>query len=370
MIVKHSNHRNSGYTREVVIMWLLIVVFVVVLGVLGVWREYRYQKDYKPARQKALTELTKERLDVVFQGTGSSMIAPLYGAVRGAMAVENPVIAEKMQSYTPTSSEAGLTFLRQGRTNWVSSECPLPPFEQLEINAFQFPVLLVGLAVTVNVQGIENGSLRLSRQNLVDIFLGNIKSWNDPLIAANNPKLNLPEIPIVVMFRTKESGANYILSNYLCEHSEIWRNKIGKGCSVEWPVGTSIDSQREIIEQMKTCAGAISYVESSEAARVGLNVVQLENEAGQYVSPSRKAISDSLEYFDVEHFDDYSKVQVHLPGKTCYPLVGMNYSIIRINEKNPFKDAVAIAEFWEYINWCLDYNPLIVILGFHSCFVS
>ncbi|MDD3586068.1 MAG: substrate-binding domain-containing protein [Thermoguttaceae bacterium] len=305
----------------------------------------------------------------MFQGTGSSMVAPLYDAVRTATATAAPATAGQIQKYVPMSSGAGLAFLCQGKANWVASEYPLPLFDQLELNVFQFPALLVGLAVTVNVQGIEDGLLRLSRQNLVDIFLGNITKWNDPLIAANNPKLKLPNTPIVVIYRGKESGANYILSNYLSEHSEIWRNKIGQGCSIHWPVGISLNSQSEIVKQMKTCDGAISCVESSEAARVGLRVVQLENEAGQYVLPSRRTISDCMDYFDDGHFDDYSKVQAHIPGKTCYPLVGISYSIIGMNIQKPFQDAIAKADFWEFFNRCFDSNPYTEKLGFHSCFV-
>lgn len=356
--------------REVVVMWLLIVVFVVVLGVLGVWREYRYQKDYKPVREKhGLAKMTKERLEVAFQGTGSSMIAPLYGAVRAAMATENFDLVERMQNYTPTSSEAGLRFLRQGKTTWASSEYPLPLFERFDLNVFQFPVALIGLAVTVNLPGMDNGTVRLSRQNLVDIFQGKIKSWNDPLLVANNPGLKLPALSIVVLLSTKGSGANYILTNYLSEISDDWKDNVGKGLSVNWPTGIPVGTQSEVIDYLKSCKGGICYVESSEAERVGLNIIQLENISGQYILPNRRTISSCMVYFDVEHFDDYSQVQASIPGEKCYPLVGMNYAIIRVSEKTPFRGAVAIAEFWECINLCFESNPLVEKLGFHSCFV-
>src|ERR1700675_4902304 len=89
----------------------------------------------------------------------------------------------------------------------------------------------------VNPPGIQPGQVALDGTTIADIYLGKIAKWNDPAIAKLNPGVKLPDTSIAVVHRSDGSGTTFIFANYLSKVSPEWKDKVGEGTSVEWPVG-------------------------------------------------------------------------------------------------------------------------------------
>jgi len=150
----------------------------------------------------------------------------------------------------------------------------------------QFPAIIDSVVPIVNVQGVESGQLQLTADILANIFLGKIKSWNDPEIVELNPGLKLPDGDITVVQRSDGSGTTAIFTSYLAEISKDWKDSVGAGKSVKWPVGIGGKGNEGVSNYVKRVKNSIGYVEFAYAKQNKLADVVLQNRDGNYVSAS------------------------------------------------------------------------------------
>jgi phosphate transport system substrate-binding protein len=120
-----------------------------------------------------------------------------------------------------------------------------------------------------NIRGIESGKLKLTGEVLANIYLGKIKIWNDPVIVALNPGLNLPAEAITVVARSDGSGTTFIFVNYLSKISADWRNAVGEGTSVKWPTGVGGKGNEGVASYVSRLNGSLGYVESHTPSKTG-----------------------------------------------------------------------------------------------------
>src|SRR5687768_27098 len=140
-------------------------------------------------------------------------------------------------NYQSIGSGGGIAQIKAGTVDFGSSDAPLKPEELAKSGLAQFPSVIGGVVPIVNVQGVAPGAMKLDGPTLASIFLGKIKTWNDPAIAALNPGMALPTAKITVVHRSDGSGTTFNFVNYLSKVSPEWKTAVGEGTSVKWPAG-------------------------------------------------------------------------------------------------------------------------------------
>ncbi|HEY9296452.1 MAG TPA: phosphate ABC transporter substrate-binding protein PstS, partial [Phormidium sp.] len=209
------------------------------------------------------TTATPSRLDlaqnVLVSGAGASFPAPLYQRWFADFNQANP---KARINYQSVGSGAGVQQFINGTVDFGASDVAMSDEELAKAKggALMLPVTAGGIVLAYNVPGLQTG-LKLPRDVYVDIFLGNIKTWNDPKIAAANPGVNLPNLPINVVYRADGSGTTGVFTKHLSAVSPSWQSKIGDGKTVAWPVGSGAKGNEGVTAQIAQTAGSIGYIE-------------------------------------------------------------------------------------------------------------
>ncbi|OGV71948.1 MAG: phosphate ABC transporter substrate-binding protein PstS [Lentisphaerae bacterium RIFOXYB12_FULL_65_16] len=184
------------------------------------------------------------------------------------------------------------------------------------------PTCVGAVAITCNLPG--NPTLRLSPETLVDLFKGKIQRWSDPRLARENPDIKLPDLGVVVVHRADASGTTFIFSDYLTRVSNQWRNTVGRGKTLRWPVGMGADGNPGVADMVQRIPGAIGYMETMYATARNLPTVAVRNLAGQYVTPTLASVSAAAQ---IEVPDDTRVYLANTSAATGYPITGFTWVI-------------------------------------------
>jgi phosphate ABC transporter phosphate-binding protein len=252
--------------------------------------------------------------------------------------------------YTRVGSKAGIDALLRKKLNFCVSDYPLSE-EQLKsaktggLYVLQVPIVLTGVVPVYNLKGLEK-PLNLTGPILADIFLGKIKKWNDPVIAKSNPGADLPDLGISVFFHSGQSATTLEVTEYLSCVSEEWKNRVGSGFSVEWPVGEPIPKASGTANIIAQTPGAISFVDYSYSVISGLKQGAIKNRAGRYVPCDLEAIRASVEG-QLDNIPlDLRMSLIDCAGDKTYPMCSAMWAIWRrdaMNAKGPVYDFLVYA---------------------------
>jgi len=281
---------------------------------------------------------------ITLNGAGASFPAPVYQLWTYAYTQSGKATV----NYQSLGSGAGLSQIKAGTVDFAGTDSPLTAEQQAETGLVQFPMLTGGVVVIVNVPGVKSGELKLSRAVLSDIFLGRITNWNDPAIAKINPGVRLPkDLKITVVRRSDSSGTTFIFTDYLSKISGEWKNAIGAGSSVKWPVGIGGQKNPGVCNNVAKSRGSIGYTEYTYAVEAKLNCVQLENRAGTFIAPTAKSFAASAANADWKNAPGFLMMLTDQPGAESWPITGVTYILIRKDA-----DAGTQAALKDYFNWC------------------
>ena len=279
-----------------------------------------------------------------FTGAGASFPAPVYRQWTYSYSEEN---TGTQITYQSLGSGAGLNQIKAGTVDFAGSDNPLTLEQQQEFGLIQFPMLTGGVVVIVNIPGVKDGALQLSQDVLARIYLGEIQYWNDAAIRALNPKLRLPKMKITVVRRSDSSGTSFIFTNYLSKISADWKNKVGQGSSVKWPVGIGGQKNPGVCNMVAKIKGSIGYTEYTYAVEAKLACACLENADGKFVKPSQQSFSAAASCADWKNAPGFYMELTNVPGAQSWPITGVTYILMR-------KDASAEkrAALRDYFMWC------------------
>lgn len=298
--------------------------------------------------------------DLTLNGAGASFPAPVYQQWTYAYSQQG----KAKVNYQSLGSGAGLSQIKAGTVHFAGTDSPLSASEQDEAGLIQFPMLTGGVVVIINVPGVKSGALKLSRAVLADIFLGKITNWNDPAIAELNPGVRLPRnLKITVVRRSDSSGTTFIFTDYLSKISGEWKENVGAGSSVKWPVGLGGQKNPGVCNNVAKIRGSIGYTEYTYAVEAKLNCVQLENQSGAFIAPTAKSFAASAANADWKNAPGLVMMLTDQPGAESWPITGVTYILLR--KDTPEKEKAALKD---YFNWCfsegaasaarLNYVPL------------
>src|SRR5246500_3346789 len=263
-------------------------------------------------------------------GAGATFPYPMYSKWFDEYHKKNTNIAINYQSI---GSGGGIKQVTEGTVDFGATDGPMND-DQLKayqekhgFGVLHFPTVLGADVPTYNIPGVD-AELNFTQEAIAGIFLGRITKWNDPAIAGANKGINLPAEDIVVVHRSEGSGTTYIWTDYLSKISEEWKTKVGKGASVNWPVGLGGKGNEGVTGTVKNTPNSIGYVELIYAESNKIPYGSVKNSAGTFVKASLAAVSAAAAGAAKDMPDDFRVSITNAPGNGAYPISTFTWLLI------------------------------------------
>jgi phosphate transport system substrate-binding protein len=288
---------------------------------------------------------------VQLTGAGATFPYPIYSKWFDEFHKKNGSVQVNYQSI---GSGGGIRQVTEGTVDFGASDGPMND-EQLKayLDKHKFPVLhfptVLGADVpTYNIPGVS-AELNFTPDALAGIFLGRISKWNDPAIASANKGVNLPASDILVVHRSDGSGTTYIWTDYLSKVSSDWRDKVGKGSSVNWPVGLGGKGNEGVSGLIKQTPYSMGYVELIYAIQNKMPYGRVKNSSGDFIKADLASVSAAAAGAIKTMPDDFRVSITNAPGKTAYPISSFTWLLI----PSKFSDAKKRDTLKEFVQWML-----------------
>ncbi len=254
-------------------------------------------------------------------GAGSTLAAPIYQQWGSSLKSQNLTV-----NYNPVGSGAGIAEIQSATVDFAGSDPAVKPADESKAKGtlYQFPVAFGAITVSYNLSGVKSG-LKLDGPTLADIYLGKVKTWNDPAIKTLNPGLTLPSEPITVVHRSDSSGTTSGFTTFLAAVSPTWMSQVGSGKDVKWPTGTGAAKNSGVAAAVKQTAGAIGYVEQAYALENGFTYAAVKNKAGTYILPTISNTSAAADGITVPANLGISTI--NSPNPQAYPIVSQTFLV-------------------------------------------
>ena len=294
-------------------------------------------------------------------GAGASFPRPVYE--RWGQAARQG--AGVQLNYQSIGSGGGINQIANRTVDFGASDAPLPTAQLQERNLLQFPTVMGSVVLIVNLPGVTDNALKLTPEVVAELFLGRITRWNDAKLAALNPDLRLPNLPVSPAYRADASGTTFVFTTYLSRVSEAWKAGPGAATSVQWPVGNGARGNEGVSNAIRNTPGAIGYTENAYATVNRLITTQLRNKAGNFVRPTMEAFQAAAATADWS-VPNFAADMVDLPGADVWPIVSPTFILL---PTNPVAERVAASlNTMKFFDWAfknggqaarrLEYIPL------------
>jgi phosphate transport system substrate-binding protein len=284
-------------------------------------------------------------------GAGASFPYPMYSKWFDEYHKKDTNIEINYQSI---GSGGGIKQVTEGTVDFGASDGPM---NDDQLKAFQdkhgfailhFPTVLGAVVPTYNIPGVT-GDLNFTPEALAGIFLGKITKWNDPAIAGANKGVNLPGNDIVVVHRSDGSGTSYIWTDYLSKVSEEWKNKVGKGSSVNWPVGLGGKGNEGVAGLVKQTSNGFGYVELIYAIQNKMPYGTVKNSSGAFIKADLASVTAAAAGAAKSMPDDFRVSITDASGKTAYPISSFTWLLIPAK----FSDGAKRDAIKGFVKWML-----------------
>jgi phosphate transport system substrate-binding protein len=296
---------------------------------------------------------------MMINGAGATFPYPIYSKWFDEYAKVDPSVRFNYQSI---GSGGGQKQIMAQTVDFGASDGPMSDdnLSKAPGKLLHIPTVAGAVVVTYNLEG--NSALKLDGETIAGIFLGQIKKWNDPKIAATNPGVKLPDKDIVVVHRSDGSGTTFIFTDYLSKISPEWKSKAGSNTSVSWPTGIGGKGNEGVSGQVKQTPGALGYVELIYAIQNKMPYADIKNSAGEFVKPTLDSVTAALATANIP--DDFRFSMTNAPGQGAYPIAGATWLLVYEQQKDAGKGKKLV----EFLKWALtkgetmakdlDYAPL------------
>ncbi len=298
------------------------------------------------------------------QGSGASFPKPIYEKWVSEFGKVNPNIRI---DYQATGSGAGQKALLSKTADFGASDDPMSDedLNSADGEVLHIPTVLGAVVITYNLEGV-NEPLKLTGQNIADIYLGNIKKWNDDRLKKDNPNAALPNADILPVYRADSSGTSAVFTDFLSKTSPEWKSKVGMNKQPSWVTGVGVGAKGNdgVMGQVKQTPNAIGYVELTFAKENSLPSALIKNKAGEFVEASLASVAAAAAGSVASMPDDLRTQITDADGATSYPISSYTYILVYKDQADPVKGK-AIADFlwWathdgEKFAEALHYAPL------------
>jgi len=270
-------------------------------------------------------------------GAGSTFAYPLYSRWASDYATKAGVRV----NYQSIGSGGGIRQLSEQTVDFGATDAPMTAQEMAAAKGgpiLHVPVAMGAVLPVYNLPGVTQ-PLHFTGEVLGDIYLGKITKWNDPQLAALNRGVRMPDTDILVIHRSDGSGTTYIWTDYLSTVSPSWKQAVGTGKDVKWPVGLGGKGNEGVAGQVKQTPGAIGYVELAYARQNKLPLPYVRNAAGQYVLPTPAGVTAAAAAIakGLPATTDYRVSIINAPGAAAYPISSMTWALIYTTQRDAAK---------------------------------
>jgi phosphate transport system substrate-binding protein len=279
-------------------------------------------------------------------GAGSTFVSPIMSKWAEQYHKIHPDI---QISYLANGSGAGIGLTLTGMIDFGGTDAPATDAQlaQAAVKVSHFPVILGADVPAYNLPEVQT-QLRFTGQVLADIFLGKIKNWDNPAIAANNPGVRLPDRQIMVVHRQDGSGTTYIWADYLSKVSPEWKRAVGKGTSLKWPVGNGFYGNEGVSEEIRKSPGTLGYIELSYAEKKKIAFGSVQNADGAFISASISGIEEAASSLK-EIPADFRVSISNAPGRSAYPIASFSWILIPNHPKDPNRRKIVM----DFLTWAI-----------------
>lgn len=278
------------------------------------------------ASEGAPTDADIQALTATLVGAGASFPDAFYQAVNADF---NGIAGSEIITYGKSGSSDGRRQLAAGTADLAGTDS-LPKDGEFETAPLFFPTVAAPIAIGFNVEGLE--SLRLTPALIASIFQGEITTWNDEAIAAENDGVELPSTTITIVRRSDGSGTTSNFTKYIeAAAGDAW--SLGSGDEVNWPTASQgAEGNAGVAGLMDQTNGSIGYVDLADALKAGLAIAEVQNAAGNFVLPSTDGVQDALASADIN--DDLTYNPLNAPGDNAYPITAPTWIIVVAEQSN------------------------------------
>jgi len=284
---------------------------------------------------------TSVHANVNITGAGASFPAPIYAKWADSYHKATGIKV----NYQSIGSSGGIKQINAGTVDFGASDAPLSDEQLKEQGLFQFPTVIGGIVIAVNVPGIKPGDLLLDGKTLGDIYLGKITKWNDSAISKLNPKVKLPNQIINVVRRADGSGTSFVFTSYLSKVNENWKSEIGVGTTVKWPLGIGGKGNDGVAAFIQRLPGSIGYVEYAYAKQNNLAYTKLYSADNTVVSPSEASFSAAAE--KAKWDETFAQDLTNQSGKNAWPITSTTFILVHQSQA----DAVTGENVLKFFDW-------------------
>lgn len=278
-------------------------------------------------------------------GAGATFPAPMYQKWAASFV---SVESGAKVNYQSIGSGGGVQQFTAQTVDFGASDVPLQTDEISALpdkNYIEFPTCLGAVVMAYHVSGLPASGLKLDGPTVADIYMGKVKTWNDPEIAGQNPGVNLPTAQIQVAHRSDESGTTAVFTNWLAKESPEWSTKVGAGKAVQWPVGSGGNGNEGVAGVVAQTDDSIGYLSYDFAVSANLSAAQIKAPSGSYVAPSIQSISAGAGALTFPIQPDTNILDSTAPG--AYPIASTTYVFIYTHQNNQSK-AQTLVDFWTW----------------------
>ena len=281
---------------------------------------------------------------VSISAAGATFPMPYYN-----MVIKNYIKkTEVLVTYGGIGSGGGIKSLKDKVVDFGATDAFLSDEKMASMPSeiVHIPTCLGAVVIAYNLEGVEG--LKLTNELLEGIFMGNITNWNDSRIQVNNQNLMLPDQPITFVHRSDGSGTTFIFSDYLSKISTQWADKVGRGKSLQWPVGIGAKGNPGVAGTIKTTSGSIGYIGSEYAFAQKIPVALLQNKSGNYIEPSIESISASAQG---ELPADTRVMLTNSDDANAYPISGFTWLILYKEQAYEGQSKAQAQATLEFLDW-------------------
>jgi phosphate transport system substrate-binding protein len=299
--------------------------------------------------------VTPALAQMLMNGAGATFPYPIYSKWFEEYTRVDPGARFNYQSI---GSGGGIRQITERTVDFGASDGPMTD-DQLKKapgELFHIPTVLGAVVATYNLPG--SPKLRFSGDVLADIFLGKITKWSDARIKALNPSVALPDQPIVVVHRSDGSGTTYIWVDYLSKVSPEWAQKVGKGTSVNWPVGLGGKGNEGVAGQVKNAPGALGYVELAYAITNKLPAAAVKNQAGKFMEATIESTTAAAAAASMP--EDFRVSLTNPPGDDAYPIASFTWLLVYKDQPNEAKGRALTRFLWWAIHDGQKFPPALL----------
>jgi len=293
-------------------------------------------------------------------GAGATFPYPIYAKWADAYKKETGVGL----NYQSIGSGGGIKQIEARTVTFGATDAPLSGDDLGKNGLVQFPMVMGGIVPVVNLDGINAGDLVIDGPTLAKIYLGDIKTWDDPALKKLNPNAKLPSTAIAVVHRSDGSGTTFNFAYYLSQVSPEWKDKVGFNTSVEWPVGIGAKGNEGVSNNAAQTKGSIGYVEYAYALQNKLTYMKMANKDGKIVSPTAEAFQAAAANADWNSVPGYGVILANQPGAASWPMTAATFILVPKQPQDPAAATEALKFFaWAYAHGAkmaeeLDYVPM------------